>query len=83
MLDGGDGGWFQERHAPFRSVGGGTGGTRLGAWADFSRVAQSMGRSWIGDNDVGFFQRLEVPCRIIFVPQRGQMVGVYDRRGYW
>ena len=26
----------------------------MGAWADFSRVAQSMGRSRIGEKDSGF-----------------------------
>ena len=36
---------------PFRSVSEGTGGTGLGAWADLSRVAQSMGRSRIGEKD--------------------------------
>ena len=41
--------------ASFRSVGGGTRKTRLGAWADFSRVSQSMGRSRIGVNNGGFF----------------------------
>ena len=40
--------------APFRLVGEGTGGAGLGAWADFSRVAQSMGRSRIGEKDSGF-----------------------------
>ena len=36
---------------PFRSVSEDTGGTGLGAWADLSRVAQSMGRSRIGEKD--------------------------------
>ena len=60
--------------ASFRPVGGGTGETRLGAWANFSRVSQSMGRSRIGGKDGGFL-RLEVPHRIFSVPQRGRMAG--------
>ena len=63
-------------------MGGGTRGTRLGAWAEFSRVVQSMGRSRIGGYNGCFFQRLEVPHRIMCVPQRGWVVEECGGRGY-
>ena len=68
---------------PFRSVSEGTGGTGLGAWADLSRVAQSMGRSRIGEKDGGFFQRPEVLHRRIFEHRRGWVVEGCGCKEYW